>query len=80
MFSVNAESVATGPPPPLSDFALCGLETEVASGFVVQFDLVHCVTGAVVPKVFKGYFNATPANLVLLRTGQKRRRFQTMDE
>ncbi len=80
LFGTSADSVATGPPPPLSDFALCGLESEVASAFPVQFDLVHRRTGAVVPKVFKGYFNATPANLVLLRTGQKRRRFQTMEE
>jgi hypothetical protein len=81
LLSPAAENVVSGPPPIAPDFALCGLETELACAHMVVFNLVNIETKERIRSVFKGYINATPnSTAVVLGSGQKRRRFQTMVE
>ena len=80
--SAEPKAVASGPPPQSPDFALTGLDTEIQVAHLVVFNLINPQTGAVVPAIWSGYLNATPANLLGasadLMAGVKRKRFQTM--
>lgn len=87
VFSLESEGVHTGPAPACTDFALTGKDTEIAVGFTVVFNLVPKQSGvyAIVPSVWRGYFNASPTNNstvlkdLMSGIGTKRRRFETMD-
>ena len=86
LFSLESEGVHTGPAPPCADFVLTGKDTEIAVGHTVVFNLVpkHVGVYAIIPAVWRGFFNASPNNNVLLKdlvsgSGSKRKRFQTMD-
>lgn len=85
LVSLAPEGVHTGPAPTCADFALTGKDTEVAVGYTIVFNLVpkHVGVYAVIPSVWRGFFNASPTNNVLLRdlvsgSGSKRKRFETM--
>ena len=81
LVSPTAEHVVSGAPPASPDFALSGLETELASAHTVVFNLINVETKERIHSVFKGYLNATPnSTSVVVGSGQKRRRFQTMSE
>ena len=87
VFSLESEGVHTGPAPACTDFALTGKDTEIAVGFTIVFNLVpkHVGVYAIIPAVWRGYFNASPTNNsavlkdLVSGSGTKRKRFQPMD-
>jgi hypothetical protein len=71
-------SVESGAPPACDDFALVGLHAELQVAHAVDFNLVNTNTRDVVPAVWRGYFNASPAPIAAVCS--KRKRWATMDE
>jgi len=74
----TAESVQTGPPPALDDFALSGLFTELQSAYAVTFNLIG--DESITPAVWRGFLNNGLSKLAMVPTGLKRKRFSTMME
>ena len=77
----KSQPVENGAPPPLVDFALAGLSTELPSAHMITFNLVSKVDGAIVPSVWRGYFNASPTSLLApIQLGPKRKRMESMGD
>lgn len=78
--SVDASPVQAGDPPTCADFALTGPVTELLSAHHIAFNLIDRDTKAKVPKIWHGYFNASPCAMVLAAVGiGKRKRMVPME-
>lgn len=73
----EAVPVAGAAPPASDDFALAGLDTELAAAHHVQFNL-RSESGKTIPAVWKGYYNAGPTRTQPVFV--KRKRMHTMED
>jgi hypothetical protein len=73
-------SVQGGVPPACDDFPLAGLQSELKVAHAVAFNLVNTETQAVLPAVWKGFWNASPVKISVSATCAKRKRAATMQE
>lgn len=76
----EAMPVPGAKPPACEDFALTGLDVELASAVPIQFNLVKRSGELHAPAVWKGYYNAGPSRCPVPGTQGKRKWLQTMDE